>query len=73
MTCFNEKNQHVGNLQRLRSFLIDAMGVWASVYWCPVCGAVVIDQEIDGRRMGNVMEMKFPVLAKENIDKLKEE
>lgn len=73
MTCFNEKNQHVGDLQRLSSFLVDAMGVWASVYWCPECGAVVIDQEVDGRRMGTMVEMKFPTLVKENIDKLKGE
>jgi len=73
MICFNEKNEHIGDLQRIGSFLIDAMGVWASVCWCPTCGAVVIDEEVDGRRVGIFKEMKFPTLAKENIDKLKGE
>jgi hypothetical protein len=32
----------------------------ASVKWCSVCGAVVVDTEIDGHRMGTVVDMKFP-------------
>jgi len=31
------------------------------VKWCSTCGAVVIDQEVDGRVYpGKIREMKFP-------------
>lgn len=35
------------------------------VRWCPDCGAVVVDGELDGRvRAGAVMPMRFPASAK---------
>ena len=62
MSCFNKKNQHVGDLKTLRSFThLDTESV---VRWCPKCGAVVIDREVDGRLMGSVVKMKFPDITK---------
>ncbi len=58
MKCFNEKNQHIGRLETLRRFThLDTESV---VRWCPECGTVVIDREVDGRLMGSVVKMKFP-------------
>jgi hypothetical protein len=40
------------------------------VNWCGYCGAVVIDEEVDGRiAPGSVMKMVFPHLAKEHLGK----
>jgi len=33
------------------------------VRWCPDCGAVVVDLEVDGRLIGRATKMKFPQLA----------
>lgn len=31
------------------------------VRWCPLCGAVVVDMDFDGRtKPGDVMPMRFP-------------
>jgi hypothetical protein len=58
MNCFNEKNQHIGSLKVLRRFThLDTESV---VRWCPECGAVVVDREVDGRLMGSVVKMQFP-------------
>lgn len=36
-------------------------GIQSVVRWCPDCGAVVVDDEIDGRvHAGEVMKMRFP-------------
>lgn len=36
------------------------------VRWCPLCGAIVIDNDFDGRVYpGKVMPMKLPELYKE--------
>jgi hypothetical protein len=62
MNCFNEKNQHIGNLKVLRRFThLDTESV---VRWCPECGAVVVDREVDGRQMGCVVDMKFPGITR---------
>lgn len=38
------------------------------VRWCPVCGAIVVDVDLDSRTYaGRCMEMKFPELTKINI------
>lgn len=35
------------------------------VKWCPECGAVVVDTELDGRVVpGNVARMRFPTYKK---------
>lgn len=65
MSCFNEKNQHIGNLDTLRRFThLDTESV---VRWCSKCGAVVIDREVDGRRMGCVVNMKFPNITRKAL------
>jgi hypothetical protein len=65
MTCFNEKNQHIGSLKVLRRFThLDTESV---VRWCPECGAVVIDREVDGRSMGCIVDMKFPEITKNRL------
>ena len=39
------------------------------VRWCSHCGAVVIDEDYDGRtNPGSVRPMEFPTLAKKNED-----
>lgn len=36
-------------------------GIQSVVRWCPDCGAVVVDEELDGRvYAGSVMKMRFP-------------
>ncbi len=38
------------------------------VRWCPDCGAIVIDIDVDGRvahRPGGVMKMRFPSIIRE--------
>ncbi len=48
----------------LDKFDIDVCSeVVAAVRWCPECGGVVIDKEVDGRRMGVFMSMRFPKVA----------
>lgn len=40
----------------------------AVVRWCQNCGAVVVDKDYDNRtNAGQIMQMKFPKLTKENI------
>jgi len=42
--------------------------VYNTVRWCPLCGAVVVDQDFDGRtNAGKIMEMKTPQIAEEQI------
>jgi len=65
MNCFNEKNQHIGRLEVLRRFThIDTESV---VRWCPECGVVVVDREVDGRLMGSVVKMKFPETVRKEL------
>lgn len=41
-------------------------GGYEVVRWCPVCGSVVVDTDVDGRTMaGNVMKMRVPRIARE--------
>lgn len=40
------------------------------VRWCEYCGAVAVDEDVDGRvYAGQVRKMEFPKLAKEITDK----
>lgn len=38
----------------------------AVVRWCPYCGGVVVDLEVDGRRMRALVPMQFPEFVKKN-------
>jgi valyl-tRNA synthetase len=39
---------------------------YATVRWCPVCGAVVVDQDYDSRtNAGQIMKMRFPSYLRE--------
>jgi len=41
-------------------------GGYEVVRWCPECGAVVVDIDVDNRTMpGRVMKMKWPKVLKE--------
>lgn len=41
-------------------------GGYEVVRWCPTCGAVVVDIDVDGRTMpGRVMKMRWPQVLKE--------
>jgi len=65
LICF-EGNQHVGQLLEIFSFTSpdDSDEI---VKWCPICGAVVIDQEVDNRvYSGRIMQMRFPKWTKQN-------
>lgn len=43
------------------------------VRWCPECGAVVIDWEVDGRTYpGRCMPMKLPHMAKDILNQKEE-
>lgn len=38
------------------------------VRWCPVCGAVVVDMEYDGRTYsGRISAMKIPKITQEEV------
>lgn len=38
------------------------------IRWCPVCGAIVIDMEVDGRVYpGRYQKMQLPKLCKDKI------
>lgn len=50
----------------------DAGGVSTVVRWCSVCGAVVVDTDVDGRtRCGDVMKMKASLVAQAAFDEFK--
>ena len=67
MKCINEKNQHIGELLTISRKNMDGGidGIDSVVRWCPECGAIVVDQEVDGRIMGKYMDMSFPKALKE--------
>jgi len=68
MNCYNEKNQHIGNLETLARFNIDGFNDKdAVVQWCPECGAVVIYKEYDCRMAGNYVKMKFPIITRKAL------
>lgn len=71
MKCFNKKKQHIGKLQILRRYDL-GWNEKAVVRWCPNCGAVVIDQESDGRLFGSFVKMLFPQITKETLRKPKQ-
>ena len=63
MRCFNDNSGHVGPLKRLATF--SGIDTERAVMWCPRCGAVVIDVLVNGRRMGQMVSMRFPEITKE--------
>ena len=70
MKCFNEKNQHIGNLKTIIRFTVDSIcDVEAVVNWCPKCGAIVVDKEVDGRLMNSRVKMQFPNITREALKK----
>jgi len=70
MNCFNKKNQHIGNLRTITRFTIDSIcNVEAVVKWCPQCGAIVVDKEVDGRLMNSRIKMQFPDITKGALKK----
>ncbi len=64
MSCVMTKHDH--NLVSITSKpYIGVEDGYQVVHWCSDCGAVVIDVVSDGRTYpGEVMAMKFPLLAK---------
>jgi hypothetical protein len=60
MDCINTESKHIGPLTELRRISIDVM-TDEVVRWCPTCGAVVVDTEVDGRlQRGSIVAMQFP-------------
>jgi len=62
MSCFNEKNEHIGSLIELdrTSVTYDEDAV---TRWCPKCGAVRVDHEYDCRIVGHYSKMRFPEIT----------
>lgn len=48
-----------------RSEVNSTLGEEEVVRWCEYCGAIVVDQEIDRRLMGNFTPMKFPEIVRQ--------
>lgn len=67
--CFNEKNQHNGDyLVELESYRADVIAdVDHVVSWCPECGAIVIDNVIDGRLMRAHVKMRWPKITRKEL------
>lgn len=61
LKCF-EGGKHMGKLEEIhRDGRNSPLGEYEVVRWCPNCGAVVIDVEVDGRVYpGRVSGMRFP-------------
>jgi len=63
MSCFNEKNQHIGKLVEFdRTRVTEDED--AVTRWCPRCGACVVDHEVDNRVVGHYTKMRFPDITK---------
>ncbi len=60
--CYDEKNPKTHNgdyLEEIYRFGNEDHENYV-VRWCPECGAVVIDEEMDNRMCGSAVPMKFP-------------
>lgn len=68
--CTDEQNVHhsdQNNLVEITRNMVDAVcKVEEVVRWCKLCGAVAVDNEVDGRLMGSFVKMKFPSILKGN-------
>ena len=59
MGCFVD-NKHVGRLEVIYRCVVSDVEEEV-VKWCPVCGAIVVDNESDGRVYpGRIKKMMFP-------------
>ena len=58
--CDGKNHPLIKILESTPSFDMDP---YAVVRWCPDCGAVVVDREVDGRFVGRYSKMRFPELA----------
>lgn len=62
MTCTSKTHR----LERVFSTAESSYGESTVVRWCRVCGAIVVDTDVDGRTYpGAVMKMKLPEVAKQ--------
>lgn len=62
MSCVYTKGSHT--LMTIATTAEDGYGVRNVTRWCQYCGAVVVDQEVDGHlRPGAITPMTFPQLA----------
>jgi hypothetical protein len=63
LNCFSKNGKHKNNeLEEIYSFQNDNMGHSEGVVrWCPICGAIVVDIDYDGRTLpGNLVPLRFP-------------
>ena len=61
--CFNgakHKRDYMVEIYRLNDNGADPLGREDVIYWCGECGAVVVDEESDGRKYGVISSMRFP-------------
>jgi hypothetical protein len=64
MKCFTE-NKHTGRLETISRMCFGQEE--EVVKWCPNCGTIVIDLEVDGRIYpGKIMKMQFPKIIIKN-------
>ena len=53
---------HKKDLIEIQRAQIDSM-TDSVVRWCPNCGAIVVDEEIDNRLRGQIMPMRWPLIV----------
>jgi len=61
--CFEgktHKGDYLIEIYRVRDNGASPVGEEDVVYWCDLCGAVVVDVEYDRRRRGSIIPMRFP-------------
>jgi hypothetical protein len=63
LECFDGTKHNAQFLQEI-SYSRDGYDAETVVRWCSCCGAIVVDVEMDGRLMDQVVPMKFPKSAK---------
>jgi len=65
-----EKGNHI--LKKMMEVSAGPDGMFSNVVrWCIICGAVVVDQEVDGRRCGSVIPIKGSTTTKFLIHKIR--
>lgn len=60
MKCFDKNNRHSGKYLEVIDSYRGHWNVDYSIRWCSECGAIVVDQESDGRYIGPDVPMRWP-------------
>ena len=65
--CFDENNVHNGDYLKEMARYDVGWNVDHVVSWCPLCGAIAIDEESDGRRFNKVVKMNWPDTTRKGL------